>query len=64
MTPHDRLADSVTEAMKLWYKLRHAEHTKDHVCIQCFNLKLAARGWWTHKPGERSVKVGRYVMGK
>lgn len=41
----------------------HLDHRKDSVCLTCFNRRLAMESW-THKPGERAIKVGRYVRGR
>lgn len=44
-------------------RLTHQDHTRDRVCLSCFNRRLMGE-YWTHKLGERAVKVGRYVRGK
>lgn len=41
----------------------HPEHHRDTLCLICFNRGLRAAPW-TFKPGQRYVKVGRYVSGK
>ena len=46
------------------FQMRHEQnHTKDQLCLYCFNNKLAKSGW-TYKPGERAVRVNRYVQGR
>lgn len=37
------------------------EHDKDTLCLICFNHRLVKMSW-TYVPGERTVKVGRYVL--
>lgn len=49
-------------AMRPWGEHAHGGHDdKNTVCLACFNRRLAKAGW-TYVPGERPIKVERYVM--
>jgi len=56
--------DELTRLKVRLARWTHTEHTKDTVCLTCLNIRLAANAGWTYKPGERAIKVGRYVRGK
>ncbi len=55
--------DEFDKLMAALTRQDHEEHHRDRVCLRCLNRALRLQPW-THKPGERAVKVGRYVRGK
>lgn len=56
----EQLSDGIRAMQEFMARIQHTDHIKDKVCLACFNRRLTGAPW-TFKPGERYIKVGRYV---